>query len=99
MRAIDREVFREALEVFGIGTQLRKLFEEVAEMLEAVCKCADGRDTVQHLAEEIADVRIMLDQMCILYDCELASAEQYSSKVKRLRERVKEAGGAPNERC
>ena len=99
MRAIDKEVFREALEVFGVETQLRKLSEEVAEMLEAVCKCADGRDTVQHLAEEIADVRIMLDQMCILYDCELVSAEQYSSKVERLRDRVKEAGGAPNERC
>jgi NTP pyrophosphatase (non-canonical NTP hydrolase) len=88
-----KTVLHEALEVFGAEAQTKKLFEEVGEMLEAVCKCSDGRDTVQHLAEEIADVRIMLDQMCILHNCEGLAKAFRTEKLVRLYERLKEARG------
>ena len=88
-----RSVLHEALELYGGEAQTKKLFEEIGEMLEAVCKCSDGRDTVEHLAEEIADVRIMLDQMCILHDCENLAKRYRSEKLARLYERVKEARG------
>ena len=36
----------------------------------ALCQCSDGRDNVRHVAEEIANVQIMLNQMVILFDCD-----------------------------
>ena len=41
-----------------------------------------------NIAEEIADVGIMLDQMAIEFEVEDAVAEQRAHKVRRLRERM-----------
>ena len=47
----------------------------------------DG-DTLANIAEEIADVGIMLDQMTIAFEVEDAVAEQRAHKVQRLRSRL-----------
>ena len=86
-------ILRKALDTYGEMWQIKKLFEEIGEMQEALCKCTDGRDTVEHLAEEIADVRIMLTQMCILHDCEDLADEIMLEKLERLADRVKKARG------
>ena len=44
--------------------------------------------TLANIAEEIADVGIMLDQMAIDFEVEDAVAEQWAHKVQRLRERM-----------
>jgi penicillin V acylase-like amidase (Ntn superfamily) len=44
--------------------------------------------TCANIAEEIADVGIMLDQMAIEFEVEDAVAEQRAFKVRRLRERI-----------
>ncbi len=41
------------------------------------------------IAEEIADVQIMLEQMIMLHDCELAVSDMRWAKLKRLEERLK----------
>lgn len=81
-------IFRRALDTYGAERQTRKLFEEVAEMQEALCKCTDGRDTVHHLAEEIADVHNMLIQMAILHDCVDEVEDFKRVKIKRLEKRL-----------
>ena len=50
----------------------------------------DG-DTLDNIAEEIADVGIMLDQMAIEFEVEDAVAEQRAHKVQRLRSRLEYA--------
>ena len=47
----------------------------------------DG-DTLANIAEEIADVGIMLDQMAIEFEVEDAVAELRAFKVRRLRSRL-----------
>lgn len=86
-------ILHKALDTYGEAWQIKKLFEEIGEMQEALCKCTDGRDTVEHLAEEIADVRIMLTQMCILHDCENLADEIMIEKLLRLDDRVEKARG------
>lgn len=81
-------VCRKALEIYGAERQMKKLFEEIGELQEALCKCTDGRDTVQHLAEEIADVQIMLAQMAIIFDCADMVADFKWAKLKRLEDRL-----------
>lgn len=56
-----------------------------------MCKFLRGRvdgDTLANIAEEIADVGIMLDQMAIEFEVEDAVAGQRAHKVRRLRERI-----------
>ena len=45
------------------------MFEEMAELQKELCKNARGKDNRAEIAEEIADVHIMLDQMEILPNC------------------------------
>ena len=51
---------------FGLSRQINKAIEEVNELREALKTPA----FTAHLQEEIADVYNMLDQVCILMDCE-----------------------------
>lgn len=45
-------------------------------------------DALANIAEEIADVGIMLDQMAIEFEVEDAVAEQRAFKVRRLWDRL-----------
>ena len=86
-----REINCAALETYGKEAQKSKLFEEIGELMDALCKCAAGRDKVTHLAEEIADVGIMMEQMAIMFDCEEEVERQRRYKLRRLEQRIEEA--------
>lgn len=65
------------------------------KLQDVLCKFLRGRvdgDTLANIAEEIADVGIMLDQMAIEFEVEDAVAEQRAHKVRRLRERIEKDG-------
>ena len=87
------EICRAALEAFGAEAQITMVFEEMAELQDVLCKFLRGRvdeDTRTHIAEEIADVEIMLCQMKMLFDCagQVETSRRY--KLERLAERIKE---------
>ncbi len=70
---------------YDAGEKWRILHEDV------LCNFLRGRvdgDTLANIAEEIADVGIMLDQMAIEFEVEDAVAEQRAFKVRRLRSRL-----------
>lgn len=78
----------DALAKYGFNKQLLMLFEEMAELQNALCKERLGRDTVEHIAEEIADVKIMLDQMEIYYGIRDEVQCKRRGKLERLQERM-----------
>ncbi len=81
----------DSLSVNGEDRQIRKLMEEMSELQEAILKHMDNRDTVEHVAEEIADVFIMLQQMVLLRDCADEVTEWYKFKINRMDERNRKA--------
>lgn len=87
----DNEICRAALEAFGAEAQMVMAIEEMSELTKELCKHRRGRDNVEAIAEEIADVEIMLQQMVILFDCagQVETFRRY--KLERLAERIKEA--------
>ena len=89
------ELYRAVLETFGNERQIRKLFEEIGEFEDAFCKCIDGRDKVSHVAEEMADVHNMLDQMAVMLDCEAEVERQKQYKLRRLEQKIEEARQNP----
>lgn len=73
------------------------LFEEIGELIQAVCKAGrvknwEQRMKVWHnIAEEIADVSIMLGQMAVLIDVEDSVENCKREKIARLVKRLEAA--------
>lgn len=73
------EIYRAALDTFGAEEQRWHTVEELTEMLVALCHVRRRHDSTPHLAEEIADAQIMLEQMALLYGC-AELVEQYRAQ-------------------
>ena len=87
-------IYRKALDTYGAKAQTLMCMEEMAELQKELCKHARGADNRAAIAEEIADVRITLDQMELLHECESLVANFKLAKIKRLSTRL--TGGTRN---
>lgn len=65
----DNAICQAALETFGKELQVTMAIEEMSELTKELCKNSRGQENTTHIAEEIADVQIMLQQMVMLFDC------------------------------
>lgn len=82
------ETIRLAIATFGKEAQTQMLFEEMAELQNALCKFARGRGTADEVCEEIADVMIMCFQMAQIYGAK--NVEQWAiKKMLRLKVQLK----------
>lgn len=88
---IRRGVYEKALDKWGRVAQVFMLFEEMAELQKAVCKWErdPSREKLMAIADEVADVRIMLEQIQIVFGIEEARVKDImTAKVGRLAERL-----------
>lgn len=81
-------VYLSALDTFGAENQTRMMFEEMAELQKELCKNARGWLNRQAIAEEIADVEIMLEQMKLLHGCAADVLQFKQEKLDRLQARI-----------
>ncbi len=79
-----REIYTQALIAYGDTNQIIKCLEELAECQQAICKIVLGGENFDHLAEEVADATIMLEQMRLLFNINGPVCEYMDAKVKRL---------------
>ena len=79
-----REIYTQALIAYGDSSQMMKCVEELAECQQAICKILFGGENFDHLAEEVADATIMLEQMRLLFNINDRVCEYMDAKVKRL---------------
>lgn len=95
------DTLKAALNLYGPEAQTLMAFEEMSELQKELCKHARGADNRAHIAEEIADVLIMLDQMMILHDCESLVSRCRELKIERLEQRIRKSekalGGGQDE--
>ena len=87
----ETSILRAAVEYYGADAQQKMLLEEMSELQKEICKHWRGQDNVQKIAEEIADVLIVIDQMLIIFDCSAMMQSYRAGKIERLRERMIEA--------
>lgn len=85
-------IYERALAHYGAETQTLMMFEEMSELQKELCKHARGADNVDAIAEEIADVEIMLEQMKTLHDCKSGVTYHKLRKLERLADRLAEEG-------
>ncbi|HHV27404.1 MAG TPA: hypothetical protein GXX63_09440 [Tissierellia bacterium] len=84
----EKEICKQALDIYGKEAQICMVFEEMAELQKELCKYLRGSEIVGNITEEIADVEIMLEQMRLLFDIEKEVEEMKEYKLKRLAERL-----------
>lgn len=92
----ERDLFSLALRTWGPGPQVGMLHEEIGELLMALNKVQRAHpdrasEVFDNLAEEVADVLIMLDQMQVLFRMETRVETWRQTKVQRLRDRLRDA--------
>jgi NTP pyrophosphatase (non-canonical NTP hydrolase) len=84
MERIRESILRGAIARFGRGVQRDKAIEELSELIRALARADDA----ENVAEEMADVRIMLDQLEIIFGNGQRVAAWEVQKLRRLDQRV-----------
>lgn len=80
------EILTAAIEKFGEKKQELKAVEEMCELIVAISHKHFGRE--HNIAEEIADVEIMLEQLKMINDCPNQVRVIKAAKIIRLKERI-----------
>ena len=95
----EKEICTKALKVYGEESQVVMVFEEMAELQKELCKILRSQSEFnatqnieirKNIAQEIADVEIMLKQMKILYEIEEAVEAAKEFKLERLSQRLED---------
>ena len=83
------QVYAMALDKFGADKQQVVAIEEMSELQKEICKAIRGEVNLLHLAEEVADVTIMLEQIRLMFDINYEVCTIMDTKVERLQRRIK----------
>ena len=81
---VRQEILTAAIKHYGVGTQWSKAIEELSELIRALARADDSAN----IAEEMADVRIMLDQLEIIFHNHDQVRKYEMEKLKRLSDRI-----------
>jgi len=63
-----RKLYQKAIEKWGTELQLDMMIEECAELTQAIIHFKRNRKAVAEIISEIADVKIMIEQMEEIFD-------------------------------
>lgn len=87
------DVLKNAIHTFGRKTQALVAVEEMAELQKEVLKNINRNEPNEiKIAEEIADVEIMLEQLKLIYGCEKNVENIKGYKLEKLRCKLEEEG-------
>ena len=78
------KTYTNALVAYGEEKQCIVAIEELSECQKEICKVLRGGEDFQHLAEEIADATIMLEQIIYFFDINEDVCQWMDSKIMRL---------------
>jgi NTP pyrophosphatase (non-canonical NTP hydrolase) len=91
---VREETFRKSIEKYGSEAQIDMAIEEMSELTKALLKfrrfgwSENSSDYLENIYEEIADVKIMIRQLEMIYDCDFAVGQWIDKKVMRQIERL-----------
>lgn len=94
----DAHYYKDFLDTFGADAQFNFAIEEMSELTKAICKykrksenCSpeEKEKLRENIIEEIADVKICIEELIYIFDCldEVTKVEDF--KFARGQERVK----------
>lgn len=86
------ELYRKAIRTYGERAQCIVAIEELSELQKEICKKLRSGDLsgfeCDALAEEIADSKIMIEQLILTFNCKTSVEAWRSRKLERLESRL-----------
>jgi hypothetical protein len=86
------QTYTNALINYGEKSQMIVALEELSECQKEICKLLRGNGNLEHLAEEVADATIMLEQLRLFFQINDQVCQKMDEKITRLDKRLKEIG-------
>jgi NTP pyrophosphatase (non-canonical NTP hydrolase) len=83
-----KAVYAAALKKYGAEAQVAKFYEELGEFLTEFGRLLGGADNKDNVAEELADLTIMLEQLRQICDINEEVCDHMDYKIVRLRGRI-----------
>ena len=83
-----KRVYASALRKFGADKQAVKALEELSEVTKEICKTLLGEGNREHLAEELADATIMLEQLRQIFNVNESTLTWIDYKISELKRKV-----------
>ncbi len=85
-KVIDpKPIYQKAIKTFGTPIQIVVCMEELSELTKELTKDIRNKGNIEHIAEEIADVMIMLEQMILIFNCDVEVKNYRLQKLERLK--------------
>lgn len=84
----EYDILKKAIATYGEEAQTKMVLEEMSELQKEICKRWRGKDNIKAIAEEVADVEIVLGQLKLMLDIEDLVADYWDEKMARLKERL-----------
>ncbi len=79
------KIYKKAILTYGHTAQANVAIEEMSELIKCICKDLRGMGVIDKIAEEIADVEIMLGQLRIIYSIDEERIDEHKRlKLERL---------------
>ena len=85
-------ILQKAIDTYGADAQEWMVIEEMSELAKEICKNKRGKNNLSEIAEEIADVKIMLAQLEMIFRVEKEVEKHYETKIDRLNQRLRMGG-------
>jgi len=85
----EKKLYNQAITKFGKNGQISVAIEEMAELMQVLVKVIRSKANYAHIAEEMADVKIMHEQLTLIFDNEELVNKIKEEKLKMLKELVK----------
>ncbi len=85
-----RSTLIQAICHYGQQMQMLVAIEEMSELTKEIVKHRRGEDNRRQVAEEIADVGIMLEQLELMFNCRELTQDIREEKLARLKKRLEE---------
>lgn len=87
---MNNQILYGAIKTYGVDAQMKMAIEEMSELTKELCKNFRGKDNKEQIAEEIADVEIMIEQLKIMFGCSVEVKRFKEWKMARLEERLED---------
>ena len=85
------EIYKKAIKTWGKDAQLLVLLEEMSELSKEILKHVNrGKDNMDEIIDETADVEIMLEQLKYIFDIHQAVKDRIPVKLEKVSARLKD---------
>lgn len=87
---LTKEIYKTAVRKWGKKLQYLCLIEEMSELTKEIIKHMRGKNDLEKIAEEVADVEVMLGQIKDIFNIEESVLAFKKKKLKRVERMLNE---------